>query len=70
MLTKYDEIQIPDRGAPFINDRLARKKLAENLTRRAQFAAYVIYGYLEREDRIKEVDYEYILDRRAALCRA
>jgi hypothetical protein len=36
MLTKYDEIQIPDRGDPFINDRLARKKLAENLTRLVQ----------------------------------
>jgi hypothetical protein len=36
MLTKYDEIQIPDRGDPFINDRLARKKLAENLTRLLQ----------------------------------
>lgn len=38
MLLKYDEIQIPERGDPFLNDTLARKKLAENLTRLVQSA--------------------------------
>ncbi len=38
MLLKYDETQIPERGDPFLNDSLARKKLAENLTRLIQSA--------------------------------
>lgn len=38
MLTKYDEIQIPEQGDPFLNDRAGRKKLAENLTRLVQSA--------------------------------